>query len=494
MTVSAKPLSETCIRKESLAVGMKGLLPTATPDALPDDAQTLSTLILPFAPWGRPFGTPGLTTDPLLDQAGLGREQPYLLPDRVPARFPPFFGYPSRKRIVRDRMAGPLEGLKILELARILAGPWAGQTLADLGADVVKVESPDGDDTRRWGPPFVAAADGGDLSAAYFHACNRGKRSIVADFATEEGRALVRRLAVSADVVIENFKVGGLAKYGLDYASLKTINPKLIYASITGFGQDGPYAARAGYDFLIQGMGGAMSITGEPGGQPTKTGFAMADIFSGLYATIGILAALHRRDETGEGARIDCALMDSQVAVLANQALSYLVSGNVPKRLGNGHPSIVPYEVFPVADGHIIIAVGNDGQFRRLCAVLGRAELGEVPDYATNPKRVEHRIALVAQLSALTLGWARDDLLAMLEREGVPAGPINSIADVFGDPQVRHRGLRLDLPSEAAEGGTIPGVRTPLIIDGIPAAHGRPSPRVGEHGAEIEADPAWGGG
>jgi len=388
-------------------------------------------------------------------------------------------------------MAGPLEGLKVLELARILAGPWAGQTLADLGADVVKVESPEGDDTRRWGPPFVAAADGGDLSAAYFHACNRGKRSVVADFATEEGRALVRKLAASADVVIENFKVGGLAKYGLDYESLKAVNPRLIYASITGFGQDGPYANRAGYDFLIQGMGGAMSITGDADGAPTKTGFAMADIFSGLYATIGILAALRRRDETGEGAWIDCALMDSQVGVLANQALSFLVSGNVPNRLGNAHPSIVPYEVFPAADGHIIIAVGNDGQFRRLCEILGKAELGTDAAYATNPARVGNRVALVAQLSVLTMGWMRDDLLAKLEGAGVPAGPINSIADVFDDTQVRHRGMRIDLASEAAAADSIPGVRTPLVIDGQPAAHERPSPSVGEHQVEVLTDPNW---
>jgi crotonobetainyl-CoA:carnitine CoA-transferase CaiB-like acyl-CoA transferase len=388
-------------------------------------------------------------------------------------------------------MAGPLKGLKVLELARILAGPWAGQTLADLGADVVKVESPEGDDTRRWGPPFVAAADGADLSAAYFHACNRGKRSIVADFATPEGQALVARLATSADVVIENFKVGGLAKYGLDFERLKAINPRLIYASITGFGQDGPYAARAGYDFLIQGMAGAMSITGAPDGAPTKAGYAMADIFSGLYAAIGVLAALRRRDETGEGGWIDCALMDSQVSVLANQNLNYLVSGIAPGRLGNAHPSIVPYEVFPVADGHIIIAVGNDGQFRRLCAVLGAPALGTHADYATNPLRVEHRIALIARLSALTLGRARADLLAALETAGVPAGPINTIAEVFADPQVRHRGLRLDLPSSAAAEGTIPGVRTPLMIDGVAAAHERASPRLGEHEAEILADPNW---
>ena len=390
-------------------------------------------------------------------------------------------------------MAGPLKGLKVLELARILAGPWAGQTLADLGADVVKVESPEGDDTRRWGPPFVAAADGGDLSAAYFHACNRGKRSIVADFTTPEGRALVMKLVASADVVLENFKVGGLAKYGLDHASLKVINPRLVYASITGFGQDGPYAARAGYDFLIQGMAGAMSITGDPDGPPTKAGYAMADIFSGLYAVIGILAALRRRDETGQGGYVDCALMDSQVSVLANQTLNYLVSGVAPGRLGNAHPSIVPYEVFPVADGHIIIAVGNDGQFRRLCAVLGHPAWGAQPDYATNPSRVENRVALIAQLSALTRGWTREGLLAALEAVGVPAGPINTIADVFDDPQVRHRGMRLDLPSSAAAGGSIPGVRTPLMIDGVAAAHESPSPRLGEHDGEIRADPNWGG-
>lgn len=388
-------------------------------------------------------------------------------------------------------MAGPLQGLKILELARILAGPWAGQTLADLGADVIKVESPEGDDTRKWGPPFVAGADGNDLSAAYFHACNRGKRSIVADFTTAEGRSLVERLAASADVVIENFKVGGLAKYGLDYASLSRINPRLVYASITGFGQDGPYAERAGYDFLIQGMAGAMSITGDPDGPPTKTGFAMADIFSGLYATIGILAALRRREESGQGAWIDCALMDSQIGVLANQALNYLVSGQAPQRLGNAHPSIVPYEVFPVIDGHVVIAVGNDGQFRRLCEVLGEPALGIDPTFATNPLRVQHRGALIGRLAALTLRVQRDTLLRNLEAASVPAGPINTIAQAFDDPQVRHRRMQLDLPAASAAGGSIPGVRTPLVIDGVPAAHDRPSPRMGADEADILADPAW---
>ena len=388
-------------------------------------------------------------------------------------------------------MAYPLAGIRILELARILAGPWAGQTLADLGADVVKVESPGGDDTRNWGPPFVAAADGGDLSAAYFHACNRGKRSIVADFSTPEGRALVEKLAASADVVIENFKRGGLAKYGLDHAALAKINPRIIYCSITGFGQDGPYASRAGYDFLIQGMAGAMSITGDPDGQPTKTGYAVADLFSGLYATIGILAALRSREETGKGAWIDCALMDVQVGVLANQALNYLVSGVAPTRLGNAHPNVVPYEVFPVTDGHIIIAVGNDGQFRRLCAALGDAALGDDPAFAGNALRVAHRAVLIPRITGLTLNFSRDDLLAKLETAQVPAGPINTIADVFDDAQVKHRAMRLDLPAPRAAGGTIPGVRTPLTIDGVGMAHGRPSPGIGEHSAEILADPAW---
>lgn len=388
-------------------------------------------------------------------------------------------------------MSRPLEGLKVLELARILAGPWAGQTLADLGADVIKVESPEGDDTRTWGPPFVEAADGGNLSAAYFHSCNRGKRSITADFTTPEGQATVRELAASADVVIENFKVGGLKKYGLDYASLKQNNPRLIYCSITGFGQDGPYAKRAGYDFLIQGMAGAMSITGDPDGQPTKTGYAMADLFSGLYATIGILASLRTRDETGEGAYIDCALMDSQIAVLGNQAMNYLVSGKTPHRLGNAHPNITPYEVFPVSDGHVIIAVGNEAQFRRLCVAINRPDMAEAPQYQTNMLRIQHRGELVPAITAATLRFDRATLLARLEEATVPGGPINTIADVFADPQVQHRGMRLDLPNAAAAAGSVPGVRTPLVINGQPMADKRPSPRLGEHAAEVAADPRW---
>lgn len=387
----------------------------------------------------------------------------------------------------------PLAGLRVLELARILAGPWIGQLLADLGADVVKVESPEGDDTRNWGPPFVEGLDGENLSAAYFHSCNRGKRSITADFRSEDGRALVRRLAAHADIVIENFKVGGLAKYGLDAASLRKLNPKLIYCSITGFGQDGPYAERAGYDFLIQGMAGSMSITGQPDGQPTKAGYAKTDIFTGLYATVGILAALRRRDQTGEGATLDLALMDTQVAVLGNQALNYLVSGTAPQRLGNAHPNIVPYEVFPVADGHIIIATGNDGQYRRLCEVLGRPDLGTLADYADNKSRVTNRAMLIGMLGSLTARRAKGELLAALEQAGVPAGPINTIDEVFADPQVIARGVKVELPSPAAAGGAIPTVASPIVIDGVRQVAARPSPRLGEHETEILIDPAWSG-
>ncbi|WP_332692832.1 CaiB/BaiF CoA transferase family protein [Bosea sp. (in: a-proteobacteria)] len=388
----------------------------------------------------------------------------------------------------------PLAGLRVLELARILAGPWIGQLLADLGADVVKVESPEGDDTRSWGPPFIEGQDGENLSAAYFHSCNRGKRSITADFRSEEGRALVRQLAGHADIVIENFKVGGLAKYGLDAASLRKLHPNLIYCSITGFGQDGPYAERAGYDFLIQGMAGSMSITGQPDGQPTKAGYAKTDIFTGLYATVGILAALRRRDQSGEGATIDLALMDTQVAVLGNQALNYLVSGKPPARLGNAHPNIVPYEVFPVADGHIIIATGNDGQYRRLCEVLGRADLGSHPDYADNKGRVTGRAVLIPMLASLTARRHKAELLTALEGAGVPAGPINDIGEVFADPQVMARGIKVELPNAAAKAGNVPTVASPIVIDGVRQVAGRPSPQLGAHANEILNDPAWGGG
>jgi len=383
-------------------------------------------------------------------------------------------------------MPGPLAGLRVLELARILAGPWAGQILADLGADVVKVERKGtGDDTRGWGPPFVEAADGHHLDAAYFHATNRGKRSIELDFESEDGRRIVKKLAARSDVLIENFKVGGLAKFGLDYASLSKDNPRLIYCSVTGFGQTGPYASRAGYDLMAQGMGGIMDLTGTPDGEPQRAGVPVADIFTGIYSVVGILAALIERGRTGRGCQVDTALVDSQVGVLANQALNFLVSGKVPKRIGNAHPNIVPYQVFPVADGHIIIATGNDSQFAKLCGVLGEPDISGEPNYRANSDRLQHREELIARLSALTRRWRGADLLAKLESVQVPAGPINPLDQVFVDPQVVHRGMRIDLPSKAAKAGTIPGVRTPIIIGGKPMAAERPSPRLGEHTAEV---------
>jgi len=383
-------------------------------------------------------------------------------------------------------MLGPLAGLRVLELARILAGPWAGQILADLGADVVKVERKGaGDDTRGWGPPFVEAADGGHLGAAYFHATNRGKRSIEVDFESEDGRRIVKKLAARSDVLIENFKVGGLAKFGLDYASLSKENPRLIYCSVTGFGQSGPYATRAGYDLMAQGMGGIMDLTGAPEGEPQRAGVPVADIFTGIYSVVGVLAALIERGRTGRGCQVDTALVDSQIGVLANQALNYLVSGKVPKRIGNAHPNIVPYQVFPAADGLIIIATGNDSQFAKLCAVLGEPKIAEEASYRANSDRLANREQLIARLSALTRRWHRGDLLEKLEAVGVPAGPINSLDQVFSDPQVVHRGMRIDPPSAAAKAGKIPGVRTPIIIGGRPMAAERPSPRLGEHTTEI---------
>ncbi|GLI23390.1 crotonobetainyl-CoA:carnitine CoA-transferase CaiB-like acyl-CoA transferase [Xanthobacter flavus] len=377
----------------------------------------------------------------------------------------------------------PLAGLRVLELARILAGPWCGQLLADLGAEVIKVERPGGgDDTRTWGPPFLKGADGADLGAAYFHSTNRGKRSVAVDFETEEGQKIIRDLVRQSDVLIENFKVGGLKKYGLDYESLRKENPRLVYCSVTGFGQDGPYAPRAGYDFLVQGMGGIMDLTGAPDGEPQKVGVAFADIFTGLYATVGILAALRRRDETGTGGHVDMALLDTQVGVLANQAMNYLTSGKAPKRMGNAHPNIVPYQVFPCADGYFIAAIGNDGQFARFCAVLGAPELAQAADYATNPARVANRAVLVPKLTALTMTFARDDLLAALEAKGVPAGPINTVSQVFEDPQVKARGLRVDLAE--AGGGTIPAVASPIVLDGERQVAKSASPRLG---ADTEA-------
>jgi crotonobetainyl-CoA:carnitine CoA-transferase CaiB-like acyl-CoA transferase len=383
-------------------------------------------------------------------------------------------------------MAKPLSGLRVLELARILAGPWAGQMLADLGADVIKVERKgSGDDTRDWGPPFVEGADGKHIGSAYFHSANRGKRSIEEDFESEDGRRIVRKLAARSDVLIENFKVGGLAKFGLDYKSLAPENPRLIYCSITGFGQDGPYAKRAGYDLMAQGMGGLMDLTGMADGPPTRVGVAISDIFTGCYSVIGILAALAQREKTGKGCYVDTALVDSTVGVLANQGLNYLVSNEIPKRIGNSHPNIVPYQEFPVADGHIIIATGNDNQFVKLCQVLGAPELGAEPAYKDNIGRLTHRTELVAKLSALTSRMQRDDLLGKLEAMKVPAGPINNLEQVFTDAQVIHRGMKLNLPSAAAKAGTIPGVRTPIVMDGWHAASELPSPRLGQHTADI---------
>ena len=380
----------------------------------------------------------------------------------------------------------PLKGVRVIELARILAGPWAGQMLADLGADVIKVESPEGDDTRKWGPPFVKGKDGENLSAAYYHACNRGKRSIAIDFSTPEGAETVRKLVASADVLIENFKLGGLKKYGLDYDSLKVINPKLVYCSITGFGQSGPYAPRAGYDFIVQGMSGLMSITGAASGEPQKVGVAVTDIFTGLYSVIAIQAALRHAEATGEGQHVDMALFDSQISVLANQNLNYLVSGKAPERMGNAHPNIAPYEVLPVADGHFILAVGNDSQFAKFCAVVGLASLPADPDFATNAARVANRVKLREHMLDALAKFTRDDLLAKPEGAGVPASPINDIGQMFADPQAIARGVRLDL--DDGHGNTLPSVRAPMVMSATPLVYDRPSPRLGEHTAEILAE------
>jgi crotonobetainyl-CoA:carnitine CoA-transferase CaiB-like acyl-CoA transferase len=375
----------------------------------------------------------------------------------------------------------PLSGIKVIELARILAGPWAGQVLADLGADVIKVERPGtGDDTRQWGPPFVEYADGGK-DAAYFHACNRGKRSVAVDFEKPGGRDLLLKLLAGADVLIENFKVGGLAKHGLDYESVKRLNPRLIYCSITGFGQTGPYASRPGYDFMIQGMGGIMDLTGEADGSPMKIGVAYADIMTGLYAAIAIQSALIQRASTGGGAHIDMALLDTQAGVLANQAMNYLVSGQTPKRMGNQHPNIVPYRVFPVSDGHIIIASGNDRQWRSVCAVLKAPDLAADSRFATNAARIANRDELNALLDELTVKRTRADLLAAFEGASVPAGPINSVADVFADPQIIHRGMAQSLP---LGGGAVPAVRSPVMMNGEGMMADTASPRLGEHTRE----------
>ena len=364
----------------------------------------------------------------------------------------------------------PLAGLKVVELARILAGPWAGQTLADLGAEVVKVEAPAGDDTRTWGPPFIGN------TAAYFHACNRGKTSVIADFADPADLARVKALIADADVVIENFKVGGLARFGLDYPSLAADHPRLIYCSITGFGQDGPYAPRAGYDFIVQGMSGIMDLTGEPDGAPQKVGVAFADIMTGLYAVIAIQAALHMRMRTGRGQHIDMALLDTMTGVLANQAMNYLASGISPTRVGNAHMNVSPYAVFPVADGWFILAVGNDAQFRRFCAVAGLP--ADDPRYVTNALRLANREPLFAAIEAATRTFAKADLLARLEAAGVPAGPINTVEQAFADPQVAARGMRID--AARPDGSTVPGVRTPIRFSDATLAKPNAAPDLGQ--------------
>lgn len=370
----------------------------------------------------------------------------------------------------------PLVGICVLDLSRVLAGPWCTQQLADLGAEVIKVERPGtGDDTRRWAPPWLG--DTGET--AYFQAANRGKSSVCIDFSKPEGQTLVRRLAAQVDVLVENFKVGGLARYGLDYENLKAINPQLVYCSISGFGQNGPYAHRSGYDFLIQGMGGLMSVTGEPEGEPMKVGVAFVDVFTGLYSANAILAALHQRRLTGEGAYIDMALLDVQVGVMANQASGYLATGDDPPRLGNAHPSIVPYQVFPTADDAMIIAVGNDGQFQRLCAVLDCPEVAEDTRFVTNAARVGNREILVAILSDCLQVKARSHWLAALEAAGVPCGPINSLSQVFADPQVRARGM--EIKRHHACGRDVSLVGNPIRMDGENQNAEAAPPLLGQH-------------
>jgi len=405
---------------------------------------------------------------------------------------------PTPRERASDPIPAPLAGVRVLELSRILAGPWAAQTLADLGASVIKVERPGaGDDTRSWGPPFAKrthdALEGSTGDAAYFLCTNRGKRSVAIDFTHPEGQKLVRALARRSDVLIENFKVDGLAKYGLDYASLRAEHPGLVYCSITGFGQTGPYRERPGYDFLIQGMSGLMSITGEPdsvpGGKPVKVGVALTDVLTGLYAVIAIQGALAYRARTGSGQQIDISLLDVQAAALANQALNYLVSGRAPGRLGNAHPNIVPYEAFQTSDGYIILAVGNDGQFARFCEVAGRPECADDARFVDNPSRVEHRHVLIPLIAEWMRARTSADWLGALERAGVPCGPINDIAQLFADPQVKARGLQIAIPEprSGTEGGALalPGVASPIRYSETPIRYTLPPPRLGQHTDEV---------
>ena len=382
-----------------------------------------------------------------------------------------------------------LDGIRVLDLTRVLAGPWATQNLADFGAEVIKVERPGhGDDTRKWGPPFLRDAEGRDTAdAAYYLACNRGKKSITLDLAAAQGREIARRLAAKCDVLVENFKVGDLARHGLDYAALSQSNPRLVYCSITGFGQDGPYRDRPGYDFMVQGLGGLMSVTGErdelPGGGPQKVGVAVSDLFTGMYATSAILAALIERGQSGQGQHIDMALLDVQVAMLANLSSSFFVSQSAPRRMGNAHQNIVPYHVFRAADEFLIVAVGNDAQFARFCAVLGTPEWATDPRFATNPERVRHRELMVGKISARLATRPARDWLAALEAAGVPCGPINDLAQVFDDPQVRHRKMQVSAPHALA--GSVTMVANPIKFSATPVRHDRGPPLLGEHTDEV---------
>ncbi|MDH3228217.1 MAG: CoA transferase [Alphaproteobacteria bacterium] len=382
-------------------------------------------------------------------------------------------------------MAGPLAPYRVLDLSRVLAAPWVGQTMADLGAEVIKVERPgSGDETRGWGPPFLADRDGEPTGeSAYFLSANRGKKSVAVDIGTPEGQQIVRDLAAKSDVLLENYKVGGLAKYGLDYQRLEAVNPGLVYCSITGFGQDGPYAGRAGYDFMIQGMSGLMSVTGEAGGMPMKVGVAVSDLFTGLYATVAILAALSQRERSGAGQHIDMSLLDCQIAALANQTSNFHISGKAPVRMGNAHPNIVPYEAVPTADGHIILAIGNDRQYARFCEVAGRPELVDDARFAGNAGRVANRDVLMPLIHDITRTRAAADWIAALEAVQVPCGPINGLGEVFDDPQVRHRGMRIELDHPLA--GTVPLTASPMRFSGTPVEYGRAPPLLGQHTREV---------
>ncbi|MFZ3000471.1 MAG: CaiB/BaiF CoA-transferase family protein [Undibacterium umbellatum] len=382
--------------------------------------------------------------------------------------------------------------IRVLDLTRVLAGPWCAQNLADLGAEVIKVERPgSGDDTRSWGPPYLRDAEGNNTTeAAYYLAANRGKQAITVDIATPEGQQIIRELAAKSDVVLENYKVGQLKKYGLDYESLKLVKPDLVYCSITGFGQDGPYAHRAGYDFIVQGMGGFMSLTGErddlPGGGPQKAGVAIADLMTGMYSTIAVMAALTHRDRTGEGQYIDMALLDVQVSMLANMNMNYLASGNAPKRWGNAHPNIVPYQTFATADGHIIVAAGNDGQYKKFVQIGGLPELADDPRFSTNPKRVEHRDVLVPILADMVRLKSKQEWITLLEEAGVPCGPINTLNEVFEDPQVLAREMQINLPHPTA--GQVKLVASPMKLSATPVTYPSAPPLLGQHTRSVLTD------